>query len=104
MYACGPAQSTFVTVPVSVIGLFASNSDENGWCAKSGKPAMNNKPAHRALSFPFDTDICNLLLPQMRTSKPRRAPDLPKQGFFEGARHVPRALSDSDPSQAALHR
>src|SRR5262245_48018628 len=43
---CGFAHSMLVTAPLSVTGLFASNSAANEWCAETGWAAAS-RPAAR---------------------------------------------------------
>src|SRR5205823_4474838 len=45
--ACGLIQSTLVTEPVSVIGLFRSYCAANEWCARTGAAAVTRRKAAR---------------------------------------------------------
>src|SRR5205809_81249 len=82
---CGFIQSTFVTVPVNVIGLFRSNSADTAWCANAGiaaasraEPKMKTPMRFRAIDPPINLNIAietRLLTPVPLKSSPL-SPDL----------------------------
>src|SRR2546422_3506665 len=82
---CGFIQSTFVTVPVNVIGLFRSNSADTAWCANAGtsaasraEPKMKTPTRFRAIDPPINLNIAietRLLTPVPLKSSPL-IPDL----------------------------
>src|SRR5215470_960671 len=49
MKMCGFVHSTFVTLPVSVIGFDASYSAANEWCARAGSAAASAVRESRAI-------------------------------------------------------
>ncbi len=94
IHACGFIHSTRVTVPVSVIGWFASNSAENAWCADTGTTAVHAAPASKAETV---SRIVPLLINrcfQPRAARPRVLPTtvLASHSSLRGRRIRPIAL------------
>src|SRR5688572_33168591 len=50
---CGLAQSTFLIVPLNLIGLFTSNSAEIEWCAAAGTAIASAAAASKAQTVRF---------------------------------------------------
>src|SRR5262245_694877 len=57
---CGFIQSTFLTVPVKVIGLLESNSAETEWCAASGTVTERTRAVKTASEARDTIDVSSI--------------------------------------------